>query len=95
MNVKEKYRTLYEAYLHYQKTGDTHYDLTLYNRQLLSDILHTFQDLKDEGYIANVSEKLLIDEYPYRTDSFSITPMEPLSFDITPKGIEFISSEES
>lgn len=94
MNTKEKYRVLYEAYQHYQKTGDTHYDLKLYNPQYLSDILHTFQELKDKGYIANVPEKLLIDEYPYTMDSFDISPMEPLSFDITPEGINFISSEE-
>ncbi len=95
MNAKEKYRALYEAYQHYQKTGDTHYDLKLYNSHYLSDILHTFQELKDKAYIANVSEKLLIDKYPYTTDPFGISPMEPLSFDITPEGIEFISSQES
>lgn len=94
MDTKEKYHILYKAYEHYQKTGDRHFDITLYNSNYLSSILITFQELKDNGYIENVSNKLLIAEQDSPFIPFSVSPSEPLSFDITSRGIRFVSDSK-
>ena len=86
LNNKESYPVFYDAYTHYKKTGETHFDVLPKNPSYLLNALNTISELLDAGFVTNVSEALL-DEYP-----IGIVPPEPMSFDITLSGIGFIDS---
>lgn len=85
MNKKEMYSILFEAYEQYQKTGNRHFDVFPKNQNYIIHAINTIPYLKDNGYIEQVSDNLLLDT----TNVISLVPLEPMSFDITRKGILF------
>lgn len=83
MTVKKSYPVLYEAYVHYQKTGERHFTVIPKNSDYLFNVLRTVPYLQEHGYIDNVSDNLLDDS------AISLIPLEHMSFRITYSGIRF------
>lgn len=92
MNIKEQYPIFYEAYQHYLKTNDRHFNIHLKNETYTSHFLYEISTLFQKGFICNVSDKLLIDNFAESSITFNISPPESLSFDITISGIRFADS---
>ncbi len=86
MNIKEQYPILFEAYEHYQKTRDSHYDFLPKNPDYVLNAINAIPCLLEYGYVDNVSDNLL-DNAP-----ISLSPLEHMCFDITLKGIQFVES---
>lgn len=83
-NYLNTYPILFEAYEHFKKTNDMHFEILPKNPDYLLNVLNSVQILQNDGYITNVSENLLND------NSIYLVPMESMSFDITLAGIEFV-----
>lgn len=75
---------LYEAYKHYETTGDKHFVVLPKNPKYLMDVLTSIDGLQKNGFVSNVSDNLI------NYDSIHLSPMESMSFDITFAGIQFI-----
>lgn len=86
LNNKKSYPVFYDAYTHYKKTGETHFDVLPKNPDYLLNALNTIEELLHAGFVTNVSEAVL-DDYP-----IGLSPIEPMSFDLTLSGIDFINS---
>jgi len=86
MTAKEEYPTLYEAYCHYYKTGEKHFNVLPKNPDYLLNVINEIPYLLERGFIENVSDNLLYDSAIY------LVPLEDMSFDITFTGIHFMES---
>lgn len=83
--AENAYSVLYEAYEHYAKTGDKHFRVLPKTLDYYRYVIGAIPTLREEGYICNVSNNLLIE----RTNSFNLVPVDDMSFDITIDGIMF------
>lgn len=86
MTLKEEHLILYEAYEHYQKTGDKHFNVLPKNPNYLGLAINTVPNMLEQGFVENVSNNLL------NVSSISLVPLEDMSFDITLLGIRFVES---
>lgn len=86
MSINKEYSILYEAYEHYQKTGDRHFVALPKNPDYLLSVLNKVPYLLERGFVCNVSDNIL------NVSSFDIVPLEEMSFDITFNGIQFIEA---
>lgn len=86
MTAKEEYPTLYEAYSHYRKTGEKHFNVLPKNPDYLLNVINEILYLLERDFIENVSDNLLNDL------AISLVPLEDISFDITFTGIHFMES---
>jgi hypothetical protein len=77
---------LTKAYKHYLETYDHHFSYLFKNENDLYYSRNGAQQLEKEGYIDNVSDNV-------HSSRISIFPLDPITFDLTNKGIDFMQSQ--
>ena len=77
---------LSKAYKYYLKSYDCHFSYLCKNGNDLYYSINGAQQLDRDGYIDNVSDNV----YSYQ---ISISPPEPITFDLTDKGIHYMRSQ--
>lgn len=80
MNYSDK--LLEQSYYHYFQTLDRHFEYPIFNSDDLLRCMESCQNLKEAGYISNVSENMF--------STVDLVPDVIASFDITDLGIEYI-----
>ncbi len=77
---------LTKAYNHYLKTYDRHFSYLFQNGNDLFFSVNGAQQLERDGYIDNVSDNVY-------SSKISIVPVEPITFNLTDKGIDYMRSQ--
>ncbi len=77
---------LTKAYNHYLKTYDRHFSYLFQNGNDLFLSVSGAQQLERDGYIDNVSDNVY-------SSKISIVPVEPITFNLTDKGIDYMRSQ--
>lgn len=74
---------LLEAYEHFKSTNDRQYKTIPKNPGYLVNLLNSVETLQADGYISNLSHNL-------SGNSTKLNPLEVMSFEITPAGVEYV-----
>ena len=79
------FKILTQAYNHYLESYDRHFSYLFKNADDLFYSVNGVLQLDEDGYIDNVSDNVYASQ-------ISIVPPEPISFDLSDRGIDYMRS---